>query len=214
MAPWISQLNAKVSMQTFIILTGTLIICSKFSALICWNSLIHSHTHVEFVAVPEDKTVDPSSPPPLSTDGLGDICSSILLHVSKHKVALVNLKKLRTCDWQIKTTQSARYHQHPPSAPALYFQPLCPIQYHSISRSTRSTSPLSSSSQAFFWFPFVPSFSRLPPQLSVCGQRSTARSQVPAGTAATRFMHRRHKLQMWPFAACRVTCQRAPSLLK
>lgn len=42
----------------------------------------------------------------------------------------------------------------------------------------------------FFWFPFVPSFSHLPPQLSLCGQRSTALSQVHAGTAAVGFMNR------------------------
>lgn len=57
----------------------------------------------------------------------------------------------------------------------------------------------------FFGFPFVPLFSRLLPQLSARGQRSTALSQVPAGTAATGFTHRRHKLQMWPFSAGQVT---------
>lgn len=100
-------------------------------------------------------------------------------------------EKQPMCDWQMsKITQSARY-QFSTLALCSPSQPPCLIQYQSVSRHTDSASP-SPPCSLFFCFPFVPSFSRLPPQLSVCGQRSTAQSQVPAGTAATGFTHGRH----------------------
>lgn len=61
-----------------------------------------------------------------------------------------------------------------------------------VSAGIQTLCPPSPPRRLFFKFPFVPSFSRLPPQLSVCGQRSTALSQVHAGTAATGFTRRRH----------------------
>lgn len=53
-------------------------------------------------------------------------------------------------------------------------------------------------------FPFVLYFSRLPPQLSLCGRRSMARRQVRPGTAATGFTQTPRQLQMWPFSGGQV----------
>lgn len=53
-------------------------------------------------------------------------------------------------------------------------------------------------------FPFVLYFSRLPPQLSLCGRRSMAQSQVRPGTAATGFTQTPRQLQMWPFSGGQV----------
>lgn len=60
-------------------------------------------------------------------------------------------------------------------------QPLCLIQHHSLN--TRLLTGL------FFIIIAIcsPSLARLLPQLLACGQRSTARSQVLAGTVATGF---------------------------
>lgn len=110
-----------------------------------------------------------------------------------HCVSFISRNNRCVTDRWLKITLSMRYHDRSSSL-ALYFPqtnktpPL--IQYCSVSRRTDSVPPPPLA--GFFWFPFVPSFSRLTPQLSVCGQRSTALSQVPAGTAATGFTRRRH----------------------
>lgn len=67
--------------------------------------------------------------------------------------------------------------------------------------------PVSHHQQPFrlppFNFTHAPSFSRLRRQLPVCSQRSTAPSQVPAGTTARAFTHHTDpRLQMWPFSNC------------
>lgn len=90
---------------------------------------------------------------------------------------------------------------------ALYSHRLEPPAWSSITTSadTQTLCPPHPLLTGFFGFPFVPSFSRLTPQLSARGQRSMAVSQVPAGTAAMGFTRRRHLLQMWPFSAGPVT---------
>ncbi len=111
-------------------------------------------------------------------------------------------------DGWVKIPQSVRYH-YQSSSSALFF-PKAVTKGHRGSLSTIASADVKTPCPppllaGFFRFPFVPSFSRLPPQLSDCGQRSTALSQVPAVTAAPGFTCRRYALQMWPLRACWVT---------